>query len=169
VLSAHEPPGGPGPRFAERRRPPETPEHEQQRREQAEIANVLGPERAAEFERLRSSLPARGELSLARTLLERVGEPLTDGQSKTLLEALSARESQPMPSGEGLSMEQRKEQFQSWRRERSQQLRESATGVLTPRQLERLEESEALMEAMRPRAPRGGAAGSVAPATAPGR
>jgi len=136
---------------------------EQQEREQREIAAVLGPERAAQFERLKKTIPARTELSLARSQLERFGEPLSDEQHGTLFAILNAREpSAPPPAlEEDIAPAQRMEQFRSWRRASSARFRESAAQVLTPRQLERLDESEALLEAMQ--AP---AAGSAAPVPA---
>jgi hypothetical protein len=167
VLSAREKLGPTGMAFK-----PETAEEQaQQRQEKAEIGRLLGPERAAEFERLRNTLPARSELSLARGQLERVGEPMTEEQQQKLLESLSTRAPlAPLPSGEGVSPEERMEQFQAWRRERTQAFRDSAESVLTPRQLQRLEEGDALMEAMRPSMGRvsGATAGSGASTTARG-
>jgi hypothetical protein len=163
VLSTYEPAGPPGMRRRQLREP--TPEdQERERLEKEELTKLLGADRAAELERLRASMPLRNELSSTRSQLERIGEPMTDEQQKQLMQKLSARALAPYPGGEeNATAEERAERFQAWRRDRSRSVRESAEGVLTPKQIQRLEESDSLSEAMRPRPGGGGAAGSAAP------
>jgi hypothetical protein len=134
-------------------------------RNRAEIAAILGPQKSAQFETLKKSLPARSQLAIARMQLEQVGEPMNDAQRDKLFAIMSAREPLPPPLPvEGQSSEQNFEQFRSWQAERDRLFREDAASVLTPEQKKSLEENASLQASMR-MLPGGimGAAGSRAP------
>lgn len=135
------------------------------RREQAEIAAVIGEEKAAAFEQLRETLPLRSELRKVRDQLEDVGDPMTPEQHRALLATLtSGGLARPPSPGEGESMEESAQLYGDWVSDRDDLMRESAAKILSPTQLKTLEETRQLNDAMRPRL---GASTGAAAARAP--
>jgi hypothetical protein len=128
----------------------QTPDPERNR---AEIAAVVGADKAAQFETLKKSLPARSQLAMLRMNLDQSGEPMTEEQRQKLLAIMTAREPVPMPPPlrvDGESGEQSFLRFRDWQQDRDRQMREDAASVLTPQQQKRLDEINAVQAAMRP-------------------
>jgi hypothetical protein len=121
--------------------------------ERSEIAAIIGPEKAAQLEDLRNAMPIRAELRRVRDQLEEAGEPVSPEQQRQLVAILSNRAapSPPVPEA-GEPPEHGFERFRAWARDRDLRLRADSAAVLTPQQLERLEESEALRSVMLPQA-----------------
>jgi hypothetical protein len=114
-----------------------------------EIGAVLGAEKAAQFTELRRGMPARVEVRIIRQNLENLGVPVTAEQERQLV-AMMKNSTPPEPPrpNPGQDPLEASEQFRAWRAERSKYVRDNAAPLLTPRQLERLDESEALQAAM---------------------
>lgn len=124
------------------------------RAREQKIAAVLGTEKAAEFAELRHGMPARSEIQRVRALLDSSGEPVDDEQQRRLLARLKEVELPPPPELTASGPPQTTmQQIRNWREERAKHVREAAAAVLTPRQLERLDESEALLAAMQASVP----------------
>jgi hypothetical protein len=136
--------------------------------DQAELAAVLGAEKAERFMAEKKLMPARSEVSLLRMRLEEAGEPLSPEQMQAMVESLGKMERAQLPRRvEGDDPQQSQERFQTWMQQRNRELRESAAPVLTPKQRELMDEEAAIQESMRPAFLRGlstsGAAGTPAP------
>lgn len=86
-------------------------------RERAEIAAVIGDEKAATFEQLKSTVSLRAEVRRVRDQLDEAGEPMTAEQYRALIGAMS-----------------------DWVAERDDMFREKAAGVLERAQLKTLDE-----------------------------
>lgn len=93
----------------------------------AEIGTVIGADKAAQYARLRRSLPIRTRLEAIRTDLALGGEPMTDDQHQALMQAVSAQ-------GEDGAMTD----------VRTTRLRANLETVLTPKQLKLFDESQIL-------------------------
>jgi hypothetical protein len=109
-------------------------------REQGAIAQVIGPDKAAEFQRLKLTLPARAEVRAVRDRLEAAGDDLSHEQFEELTAVLSARArviAAPAPAAStDEAPEQRFARFKSWLDEREGAFREAERDVLTPAQLQ---------------------------------
>ena len=119
-------------------------------RNQAELTEILGTEKAERFEAARKLLPARAEVNLLRRRLEDSGEPLSVEQQQSLLEIVARRRAEPVPqpvNGDDprLAMRRRMD-------EQDARLRDEAAPVLTASQRQLLEEDASFQNAMRLRA-----------------
>jgi hypothetical protein len=111
-------------------------------REQAVIAHVVGPDKAAEFQRLKLTLPARAELRAVRDRLEQAGDDLSPEQLEELTAVLTARTAQlalPPKAGADETAEQRMLRLRSWMHDRERGFREDEAGVLSQSQLQLLD------------------------------
>jgi hypothetical protein len=125
---------------------------EELQRNRDEIASAIGPEKAAQFEALKKTLPARDQLQQLRNELERAGDPVTDEQQRRLLAIMNSRETTAPPARvEGESPEESMARYREWRRESSESLRRDAASVLTPDQVKRMEESDGLRTSLQSR------------------
>lgn len=123
---------------------PQTPE-----RDLAEVSAVLGPDKGAQFEQARKTMPARSQLNLIRRQLDEAGEPLRDDQSERLLAIMTAHQpQQPPQQAQGESAEQNMERFRTWQAQRDKQFREEADPILTPGQRRQLDEQATIRAAM---------------------
>ena len=126
--------------------PRDTPEA---RAREREIAAVIGTEKAAQFAELRSTIPTRAEVRRMREDLERAGAALSDEQNAALMTAMKdlpmSQPPQPAPSA---TPQESMEQFRAWRAEQAKQIRDRAASVLTPPQIQRLDERDSLRAAM---------------------
>ncbi len=117
--------------------------------EQAEIAAVIGWENASRFEKLKEGLPTRTELRRLRDELEDVGEPLSGSQYAALVSAAKSRPPTPPPARvPGESPEVAIERMRTWFAERDQRILDDAAAVLTPEQLQRIEERQSVSRSL---------------------
>jgi hypothetical protein len=116
-------------------------------REQAAITPLIGPDKAAEFLRLKLTLPARAELRAVRDRLEAAGEAVTQEQLDELTDVLSARARQlalpPSAANTGNAPEQRSERVRDLMDARERRFREAEASVLTPAQMQLLDAGRA--------------------------
>jgi uncharacterized protein YjiS (DUF1127 family) len=122
--------------------PPNDPQ-----RDQAELAGVLGQDKAERFMAQKKLMPARSQLSLLRSQLEEGGEPLSAEQQQALLGKLSEREPPQFPRN--VPGEDPSARFQAFMRDRDRGLRDVAAPVLTPKQRELMEEESKFQDATR--------------------
>jgi hypothetical protein len=111
-------------------------------REQAVIAPVVGPDKAAEFQRLKLTLPARAEVRTVRDRLEQAGDDLSPEQLEDLTAVLTARTAQlalPPKASADETAEQRMLRLRSWMNERERGFHEDEAGVLSQSQLQLLD------------------------------
>jgi hypothetical protein len=110
----------------------------------AAYAEALGARRAEQLDALEQTIPARMEIKQFRDHLEAVGVPLADAQrAKLVAQLTNQHEQRPPPVGAGEPFEEMHERYREWRSERSRLFREQAAAVLTPEQLEQLEQYHA--------------------------
>jgi hypothetical protein len=120
------------------------------------VSALLGADRAARFDAARKTLIARADIRALRNDLELAGGgTLTSDQQQSLLGYLVERGVPPLPvRKEGESPGDAAARTTVWLEEREHALREAATQVLSPRQLQLAEEGMALRRAREPfRAP----------------
>lgn len=135
-------------------------------RNDAELSSVLGPERAAEFQRLRGTKRGRANMQMLRYQLEDSDEPISREQEEILLSIVKNRSSEPAPVPvEGESPQESSERFLAWRARNNESFRDAASAVLTPGQLNTLDEETKLQEKlfMPPALQARSAAGAAAP------
>lgn len=114
-------------------------------RNRAEIAAVIGNERAAQLEDWQNRTMARFELRRVRDQLEDSGEPLSDAQLKRITELVQTQPLAPLtPRQKDETGEAFMERFRTWRSETREQLRSHVSSVLEPRQLERYDDMDAV-------------------------
>jgi hypothetical protein len=119
-------------------------------RDRAEIAAIVGSEKAAQFETARKTLPARSQLSFVRMQLDEAGSPISEDQRQKLLAVMSRHEQPAVPTPvPGEPPEQTADRFRTWQAERDRQFREDSESILTPQQKKRLDEMQSLQSAMR--------------------
>ena len=118
-----------------------------QRREQA-VASVIGAEKAARFAEAERTLPARSEVRLVAMQLEQSGAPLSEEQREGLTAKMRELEPFQPPVGPDVPPHEAMVRFRAWRAERTKAIRALAAPLLSPRQLQYLEESDALQSAL---------------------
>ncbi|HKP59546.1 MAG TPA: hypothetical protein VJV78_22640 [Polyangiales bacterium] len=109
--------------------------------DRAELEDAIGGTKAAAFEQLRATLPARLDLRRIRDQLEEAGQPMTSEQQRMLLDILRA-------SGPDTPPREDLQRYQAWIGERDRGIRQNAAAVLSPAQLQTLDEARALRDAM---------------------
>jgi hypothetical protein len=118
--------------------------------DQAELAAVLGREKAERFMTEKKLIPVRSEVSVLRMRLEEAGETLSAEQQQALVEVLGKKERTPPPRRLDGDPQQAQECFQTWMQEHNRELRESAAPLLTPKQRELMDEDMVYQNAIRP-------------------
>lgn len=118
-------------------------------RNDGELAALLGDQKAARFAKLKKLLPARTQLRAVRSQLESLGEPLSPEQERDLLQLLNSKVDPPASRPAVQAPEDLRESLH----ERNRRFREQAEVVLTPMQLKRLEEQDALQKELESRLP----------------
>ncbi|HET6334735.1 MAG TPA: hypothetical protein VFG30_16040 [Polyangiales bacterium] len=101
----------------------------------SDIVTVIGTEKAERLRQFQRNLPARFEMGMIRNDLALAGEPITDEQQEELIRTVSARVPLRPSGSENISVEL------------AARRRADLEAVLTPRQLELSEESQALHSA----------------------
>jgi hypothetical protein len=121
-------------------------------RNDAEIANVLGQDKARLWQDYQRTLPQRSQINMISEQMEMLGEPLTSDQRSQLLTAMVDNNATPpaYPSYDlGLSHEERRAQAMKWQDEQERTLLESMKPVLNSRQLEMYRDYQAYQKEMR--------------------
>jgi hypothetical protein len=114
-------------------------------RNRAEVAAVIGNERAEQLEDWQGRAQARFELRRMRDQLEDSGEPLSDAQLKRIGELVQAQPpSLAPPRQKDETPEAFTERYKAWRNDNREQLRKQVSTVLEPRQLARYDEMDAV-------------------------
>lgn len=114
-------------------------EHADPERDRRELEATIGPDKAAEFARLRTTVLARSEVRVVRDRLEDVGLPLSDEQLQKLLADSRAREFRFPERRKGEDMATFSARIRNATRELRQQVYEDATKSLTPEQRRQLD------------------------------
>ena len=131
-------------------------------RDQAELAAVLGPQKAEQRMARKKLMPVRTDVNMLRMRLDDSGEPLSAEQQAALLELLAKTERTAAPRiTKDDDPQQATSRMQSWLHDHERELREAAAPVLTSSQRSLLEEDAALQDALRmplvrPTAPQAG-------------
>lgn len=120
-----------------------SPDPDARTRNRAEIAALIGNERAQQLEDWQSRGQARFELRRMRDQLEDSGEPLSEAQIKRISELMQAQPPAPLtPRQKDETPEAFSERFKAWRNDHREQLRNQLSSLLEPRQLERYDDME---------------------------
>ena len=119
--------------------------------EQAELAAVLGPQKAERFMAEKKLMPVRMQVNTLRSQLEEGGVPLSAEQQRTLLAKLAEKERPQFPRAvQGEAPQQSSTRFQSYMRDQDRELRDAAAPLLTPEQRKLMDEELKFREATRP-------------------
>lgn len=147
---------------------PRLSSQEKLERDQAELATLLGAEKAERFTAARRLLPARNTAMKFRRQLEDSGEPLSAEQQEALVQVLAPVLAESPPEmAEGDDPERANDRFNGWMRDHEARMNQTAAEVLTATQRRTLEEDETFRLAMGRRAgailtPQAGSSASVA-------
>lgn len=108
--------------------------HEKQK---ADITDLLGPTKTAQFEDLQKTMPARMELQALSQQFDSVEAPLTSDQSKRMLAALmEERERVPAPTfSAGVSQEEFTKSYGAWQSDYEERVASQVRGILSAAQL----------------------------------
>ena len=142
------------------------PPEELAQREQAELAAVLGSDKAQRFAAQKKLLPLRSEIKMLRMRLEDTEHPLSADQQDLLLKILASRPSIAPTKIEAEDQQQSQERMNAWMRERDERLLKDTAPVLTLEQRQLLEEDAKFQNAMRARVSFIGPAPGTMPTTA---
>jgi hypothetical protein len=129
---------------------------EQQQKNQAEIAALVGEDKLDEWASYQKSLPDRMQLSQMRDQLDQAGVPMTETQRTELLAAIS-EESQRLPRpawNTGLPPEESMAQMNQWQTEYDKALLDRAKQVLNTEQYKAYKEFQDWQTEMRNSMPR---------------
>jgi hypothetical protein len=129
---------------------------EQQQKNEAEIAALVGPDKVDEWAAYQKSLPDRMQLSQVRDQLDQAGVPMTESQRTELLAAIS-EESQRLPRpawNTGLPPEESMAQMNQWQTEYDKALLDRAKQVLNTDQYKAYKEFQDWQTEMRNSIPR---------------
>jgi hypothetical protein len=109
---------------------------EQQQKNQAEIASLIGQDKVDEWKKYQESLPDRAQLNQVREQLDNAGVPMSESQRTELLTAMAEERSRsPRPSYDsGLPSEEAMAQMSQWQNEFDKALLDRAKQVLTSEQ-----------------------------------
>jgi hypothetical protein len=129
---------------------------EQQQKNQAEIAALVGEDKLDEWASYQKSLPDRMQLSQVRDQLDQAGVPMNESQRTELLAAIS-EESQRLPRpawNTGLPPEESMAQMNQWQTEYDKALLDRAKQVLNTEQYKAYKEFQDWQTEMRNSMPR---------------
>jgi hypothetical protein len=120
-------------------------------RQDAEIASVLGQDKARQWQDYQRTLPQRSQVNMIGEQMEMLGEPLTSYQRSQLLTVmLDNNETPAYPTYDnGLSHEERRAQAMKWQDDQERTLLERVKPVLTSQQLEMYRDYQAYQKEMR--------------------
>lgn len=111
-------------------------------RDRRELEAVIGPDKTAEFARLRRTVLARSEVRVIRDRLEDVGLPLSDEQLQKLLADSREREFRFPERRTGENVAAFSARIRSATRELRQQVNDDTGQILTPEQQRQLDSIE---------------------------
>jgi hypothetical protein len=121
----------------------------EQEKRQADITDLLGATKAAQFEDYQKSMPARSELMNLAQQLESAEIPLNDDQKTRMLAALvDERERIPMPQAAG-SQEETMKNYNEWQTDYEKRVSDQARSILNPEQLSTFNEYSQWQREMR--------------------
>lgn len=124
---------------------------EMKKRNDAEIAALIGPDKLPAWEEYQKSMPDRAQVNMVREQMQSVGMPLTEDQRARLLDVVTAhRQSNPRPLPvENTPPEEMFAQSMKWQEESDRALLESAKSVLTPAQYQHYRDYQEWQSEMR--------------------
>jgi len=116
-----------------------------------DITDLLGPTKAAQFDELQKSMPARMELQGLAQQFESVEAPLTSDQNKRMLAAMTEeRDRVPWPAAAaGASQEELAKTYGDWQNDYEERVASRVRGILTPTQLTTYNEYQQWQKDMR--------------------
>ena len=116
-----------------------------------DITDLLGPTKAAQFDELQKSMPARMELQGLSQQFESVDAPLSSDQNKRMLAAMTEeRERVPWPAAAaGASQEELAKTYGDWQNDYEERVASRVRGILTPTQLTTYNEYQQWQKDMR--------------------
>ena len=113
-----------------------------------EVGKVIGRARAEQVLRGRQQLPVRMQLGIVKSQLDALGAPLSKQQENELVARLSASGASLMPRLPKPGDPPPVDFLRKWRQEQHQHFLSAAEGVLTPQQIQRFSEVQAMNDAM---------------------
>jgi len=124
---------------------------EKQQQLQSEIADLIGPEKAASLREYQASLPDRQELDMVSRQLEGYDAPLSDYQRKLMLTAMAEeRERVPAPQyGDATNMEEFQKVRMAWEDDYNERVTSQARSILDSEQLTAYSEYQQAQKDMR--------------------
>ncbi len=115
-----------------------------------EIADLLGPAKAAEYSNYKNEMPARMEVAMLAQQFESSEAPLSDQQRTRLVKAMSEeREAVPMPGFSQGEPDQYRKQYEAWQADYEQRVAERARTILNSSQLTVYDEYQQFQKDMR--------------------
>jgi hypothetical protein len=126
-------------------------QEERERRNQTEIADLIGTDKAESFEKYQESLPSRQELDMLARQLEGADASLNDDQRKRLLAVLiDERTAVPMPQfAEGMDGEQYGKSLNAWQEDYNERVASQARSIFNNDQLTVFDEYQQWQKEMR--------------------
>ena len=122
----------------------------------AAIENLLGPEKAAQFQSFEKSIPARMQVNRIGESMEAANVPLSDAQRTSLIAAvMSEREASPMPErprGSGADDADYQARFLDWQADYSNRVQARVEPLLTAAQVTQYREAVEVQNARRAQA-----------------
>jgi hypothetical protein len=124
---------------------------QQQEKNNAEIASLIGQDKVDEWQSYQKSLPDRMQLSQVREQLDTAGVPMTENQRTELLAAITEeRERSPRPSySAGVAPEEMSAQMNQWQTEYEKAIGDRAKQVLSAEQYKSYKEYQDWQAEMR--------------------
>jgi hypothetical protein len=116
-----------------------------------DITDLLGPTKAAQWDELQKTMPARMELQSLAQQFESVEAPLSSDQSKRMLAVLlEERERVPAPVfSAGASQEEMTKSYAAWQSDYEERVASQARGILSSAQLTTYNEYQQWQKEMR--------------------
>jgi hypothetical protein len=125
------------------------------RQQEKAIADLIGPDKMVSLEQYQQSMPARQDFAMLAQQLEGSDVPLTQDQSKKLLEAyVTERARVPMPTyTEGTDDAEYAKAIHAWQADYSQRVSDEATRILNADQLSAYNDIQQWQKEMREQLP----------------
>ena len=126
-------------------------QEEKQRQNQAQIAELLGSDKAVELQQYQESIPARMEVEMLARQLEGNDVALSNEQRQKLVDAyVQERQRVPMPeSYEGMDAEAYQKSVSAWQDDYNKRTAEEAARILNSEQLTAFNEIQQWQKEMR--------------------
>ncbi len=126
-------------------------QEEKQRQNQAQIADLIGPDKAVALQEYQETLPARMEVDMLARQLEGYDAALSADQRKRLIDVyVEERKRVPMPEGyEGMDPETYQKSVANWQDDYNRRTAEEAQRILNSDQLTAFNEMQQWQKEMR--------------------